>query len=74
MSENVNVMDEEGETWVEGLFKVKVKGKRESVGRMMASEKADKVRRLDVETEIMNFWNEMLESVTFFSSQRHKLI
>lgn len=74
MSEDVNAMDEEGETGVEGLLKVKGKGKHESLGRMRASEKADKVRRLDVETAIMNFWNEMLESVTFLSSQRHKLI
>lgn len=62
-------MDGEGEPGVEGLFKVKVKGKRESVGRMKASEKADKVRRLDVETEIMNFWNEMLESALFLFSK-----
>lgn len=74
MSEDVNAMDEEGETGVEGLFKVKGKGKHESLGRMMASEKVDKVRRLDVEIAIVNFWNEMLESVTFLSSQRHKLI
>lgn len=67
-------MDEEGETGVEASLRLKLRGNMRNVGRMMASEKADKVRRLDVETEIINFWNEMLESVTFFSSQRHKLI
>lgn len=74
MSEDVNAMDEKGETGAEGLFKVKGKGKHESMGRVVASGKVDKVRRLAVETEIMNFWNEMLESVTFLSPQRHKLI
>ena len=74
LSENVNAMDEEGEAGVEGLFKVKGKGRDEGMGRMLASEKVDKVSRLDVEKGIMNFWNEILGSVNFFSSQRHKMI
>lgn len=66
-------MDEKGETGVEGLFKVKSKRRDECVGGILDSEKVNRVR-LDVEKGIMNFWNELLRSVTFFSSQRHKII
>jgi len=41
---------------------------------MMDSKKVDKVNKLEVEKEIMNFWNEILGSVTFGSSQRHRTI
>lgn len=40
----------------------------------MDSKKVEKVNSLDVEKEIMNFWNEISGSVTFCSSQRHGMI
>lgn len=40
----------------------------------MDIKKVDKVNKLEVEKEIMNCWNEILGSVTFCSSQRHRMI
>lgn len=67
-------MDEDRETRVEGLFKVKGKGRDENVAGVMDSENVEKVRSLEVGKGTMSFWNGMLGLVTFFFSQRHKMI
>lgn len=74
LPENISMMDEEGETEVEGIFKFQGKGRNENVDGIMDSEKVDKVNGLEIGKAIMNFWNGMLGSLTFCSSQRHERI